>query len=282
MGPGGEDVAVAGRGDRLTTLAQVDLSALWLPVLRRLTDVCPGWGIWKNADAALGGSGDMDSAAPIAAWDSIVGEFRRWAKASGLGPVTECRHVDGVLFILALDRENSNFVELDVNARKYFRGWTVFHAEDLAPLMEIDARGFRRLRAGAEGVMLLLGNGARWGGRPNPEGLRRKRIAEVLRRDPAGVEATASCLLGPARHALVRAAEHVARGEWDRGSMLVVEAWALAHAIADPSVVAGRVRSRPIKKACPVLRTIFAENRRMPADFDSWLEHVRAAHPVYE
>jgi len=282
VGPGCEGMAVPGRGDRLTALAQVDLSAFWLPLLRRLTDVCPAWGIWKNADAALAGSGDMDSAAPVAAWDSIVSELRRWAKENALGPVAECRHVDGVLFLLALDRENSGFVELDVNARKYFRGWTLFHAEDLAPLMEIDARGFRRLRPGAEGVMLLLGNGTRWGGRPNSEGLRRKRIAEVLRQDPAGIEATGACLFGPARHALMRAAEHVARGEWDRRSMLAVEAWALARAIAEPGVVAGRLRSRPVKKSCPVLRTIFTDNRRMPADFDSWLEHVRAAHPVYE
>jgi len=39
----------------LTSVAQVDLSALWLPLLRRLTDVCPGWGIWKNADVLASG-----------------------------------------------------------------------------------------------------------------------------------------------------------------------------------------------------------------------------------
>jgi hypothetical protein len=266
----------------LTSTVPADLTALWLPLLRRLTDECPGWGIWKNADAALAGSGDMDSAAPADAWDAIVREFRSWAKANELGPVTTCRHVDGVLFILALDRQSGSFVELDVNAKKYFRGWTMFRSEDLAPLMEIDARGFRRLRPGAEGVMLLLGNGTLWGGRPNPEGLRRKRVSEALRRDPAGVAATASRLFGRADGALVRAADRAARGEWDRRSMLGVEAWAVANALAEPGVVVGRLRSRPIKKTCPVLRTIFTDNRRVPTDFDAWVERVREAHPVYE
>ena len=30
-----------------------DRSAIWLPLLRRLTEVSPHWVVWKNADAAL-------------------------------------------------------------------------------------------------------------------------------------------------------------------------------------------------------------------------------------
>ncbi len=282
MGPGGQVLAVTGRGAPLTSPQQPDLSALWLPLLRRLTEACSNWGIWKNADAALTGSGDMDSAAPTEDWNFIVDEFRRWATGHGLGPVTVCTHVQGVLFILALDRQTSTFVELDVNARKYFRGWTLFQSERLGPLMELDVRGFRRLRPGAEGIMLLLGNGTLWGGRPNPEGLRRKRIGETLARDPAGVRATASHLFGPVQDALVRAADQAACGAWDRPSMLMVEAWALAQALAQPRVVLARARSRRIKEACPVLRTIFTDHRRVPADIDGWLERVRRAHPLYE
>ena len=266
----------------MSATVQTGLPALWLPLLQRLTDVCPHWGIWKNADAALAGSGDMDSTAPVGYWGSIVSEFRRWAHEHGLGPVTACRHVRGVLFLLALDRKASCFLELDVNAKKYFRGWTMFRSEYLAPLMEMDERGFRRLRPGAEGVMLLLGNGTRWGGRPNADGLRRKRIPHVLRQDPEGVRMTASCLFGGAQHALVRAAGQVARGKWDRRSMLALEAWALSRAVAEPRVLSGRLRSRGIKKKCPVLQVIFTEDRRMPPALDSWLASVREHHPVYE
>lgn len=261
---------------------QTDLSTLWLPLLQRLTEVCPGWGIWKNADACFSGSGDMDSAAPEKDWDVIVTEFRHWAARNGLGPVTTCRHVHGVLFILALDPGSSTFVELDVNAKKYFRGWTMFRSEQLVPLMEIDQRGFRRLRPGAEGIMLLLGNGTKWGGRPNPAGLQRKRIPEILLRDPEGISATASCLFGPAANALTRAAGRAAVGKWDRRAMLEVEAWALSQALAEPRVLWSRLRAKPVKKTCPVLGSIFVDHRRQPPNLDSWLNRVRLAHPVYE
>jgi len=275
-------MAVPGEGPPLSSPVLTDLSALWLPLLQRLTEVCSNWGIWKNADACFSGSGDMDSAAPEKDWDVVVSEFRRWAVKKDLGPVTACRHVQGVLFILALNRRNSEFVELDVNAKKYFRGWTMFRSENLAPLMELDPRGFRRLRPGAEGIMLLLGNGTKWGGRPNPEGLQRKRIPETLRRDPEGVKATAACLFGPAANALVRVAERAAIGQWDHRNMLEVEAWALANALIEPRVALSRIKAKRIKRMCPVLRTIFSENRRRPIDLDSWLNRVHKEHPVYE
>lgn len=186
------------------------------------------------------------------------------------------------MFILALDPSSSSFVELDVNAKKYFRGWTMFRSESLSPLMEIDQRGFRRLRPGAEGVMLLLGNGTKWGGRPNPAGLQRKRIPETLLRDPEGVKATAATLFGSAGDALIRAAEKAAIGEWDQRKMLEVEAWAIANAAIEPRVVLGRLWAKRIKRMCPVLRTIFTDNRRKPVDLESWLNQVRKAHPVYE
>ena len=33
----------------------------WLPLLRRLTELSPAWGVWKNADRAIAGYGDIDS-----------------------------------------------------------------------------------------------------------------------------------------------------------------------------------------------------------------------------
>ena len=158
----------------------------------------------------------------------------------------------------------------------------MFRAESLSPLMEIDERGFRRLRPGAEGIMLLLGNGTKWGGRPNPAGLQRKRIPEILLRDPEGVKATAASLFGSAGSALVRAAEQAAIGQWDHRKMLEVEAWAIAKAVTEPRVAVSRLWAKPIKRICPVLRTIFTDNRRKPVDLDSWLNQVRKAHPVYE
>ena len=279
MGLGRPVVARAGGGARVRQ-AETDLSWLWVPLLERLTARFPNWGLWKNAESALAGDGDFDSTAPKQQWDAITGEFHRWATEHGFGPVTGCRHVPGVLFLIALDKQGESFLELDVNARKYFRGWTVFRAEDLIPLMEIDARGFRRVRPGAEGVILLTQNGLKWGGRPNPEGLRRKRVVEFLEQDPTGVREMAR-LFGPAERAMLSAAESVTMGRWNRRAMLAVEGWAVLRAIGQPGILAGRFRARFVKKRCPVLRAIFTDNRRILDDPEKWIARVAESHPVY-
>ncbi|CAN5700595.1 hypothetical protein BH24ACT26_BH24ACT26_04850 [soil metagenome] len=261
--------------------SDVDLSPLWLPLLRDLTETFPRWGLWKNADRALAGHGDFDSTAPVEDWDAIIARFHGWATEAGFGPVAACSHVAGVLFLIALDPATSSFLELDVNDRKYFRGWTLFRPGKLTPLMEIDARGFRRVRPGAEGVILLTQNGLKWGGRPDHQGLRRKRVAELLTQDPDGVRA-AGHLFGLASGALVAGAQAVARGEWNRPAMLAVEAWALLRALLTPQVVATRFGAKRVKKRCPVLRSIFIDGRRIPADVDSWVARVAEDHPVLE
>jgi hypothetical protein len=257
-----------------------DRSSLWIPLLQRLTECCPRWGIWKNADAALNGSGDIDSTAPTEDWPVITAEFRQWARRNGLGPVIGCDHVRGVLFLVALDRDHSTFLELDVNARKYFRGWTMFRPEDLSSVMEVDPRGFRRVRPGAEGVILLVQNGLKWGGRPNVPGLRKRRIDEFLRLDPEGVRRTAD-LFGMASGTMVSAAEQLVRGKWDRRGLLVLEVSSLLKALGEPQVVMWRLQSRSIKKRCPVLRAIFTDDRRLPPDIDGWLDRVRRYHSVH-
>jgi hypothetical protein len=250
-----------------------DLSSLWVPLLRRLTDDFPSWGLWKNAEDALAGHGDFDSTAPHGDWDAITSAFETWAAEHGYGPVAACRHVPGVLFLVATDRANSTFLELDVNARKYFRGWTLFRPDNLAALMEIDERGFRRVRAGAEGVILLTQNGTRWGGRRDAAGLERKRVAELLRKDPEGVRAAAR-LFGPAAGALVAGASSVVDGGWNRRAMLAVETWALLRAMLEPHIVVTRLWAKRVKKRCPVLRAIFIDGRRV-ADVEGWLARVR-------
>jgi hypothetical protein len=258
---------------------QADLSWLWVPLLERLTQRFPDWGLWKNAESALAGNGDFDSTAPESEWDAITAEFEEWAASRGFGPVLSCREVPGVMFLVALDKQRRTFLELDVNARKYFRGWTTFRPDDLVPLMEIDSRGFRRIRPGAEGVILLTQNGLKWGGRPNREGLRRKRVADFLEQDPTGAREMAR-LFGPAQKALLAGADAVVKGGWNRPAMLVVEAWALLRALAEPNVLLGRFRARRVKRRCVVLRAIFTDDRRILEDADEWLSRVAEDHWV--
>ncbi len=254
-----------------------DLPALWLPLLARLTDIHPAWGLWKNADSALQGQGDFDSTAPVSLWGDITAIFSEWAADNGYGPVVGCRHVPGVLFLIALDEERSSFLELDINARKYFRGWTVFRPEDLTPLMEIDERGFRRVRPGAEGVILLTQNGLKWGGRPDREGLRRRRVAEMLRSDPDGAHRAAE-LFGIARGPLERGIRRVTEGSWDGPAMLAVEARAVAGALMEPRILLTRLQAKRVKRLCPMLTTIFSEKRRIVGDPRRWMASVAEGH----
>lgn len=257
-------------------------SERWLPLLRRLGDEVPSWGVWKNVDRALAGSGDVDSAAPRRDWPAITSAFTSWAGEHGLGPVISCTHPPHALFLLAVDTPRATFEELDVLARKYFRGSTLFHAEDLIPLYEIDERGFRRVRAGAEGLILLLQNGTKWGGRPDPAGLAKRPIAELVSRDPEGVREAARAFRLPPE-AAADATDAVAGDDWDRRAVLALERASIRKALAEPGIIARRAWFRGVsKRACPVLASIFRADRRIDGDVGAWVAGVRASHPVIE
>jgi hypothetical protein len=256
-------------------------AALWLPFLRRLTEAFPRWAVWKNVESALGGHGDIDSFAPARDWPAIEALWLEWVRTEGLGPAIVCRHVPQGPHFVALD-ESPWLVQFDVKIRGTFRGSTLIDVEDLIALAEIDPRGFRRIRPGAEGVLKLLYNGMRLGGRPDPRGLAAKRVVELLRADPEGAEAAAR-LLGPARNAMSHAVGAVIEGRWDRGSLARVEAWSALRSLAEPHVAASRLFFGLIlKKRCPVLRVIRRDDRRVPDDRDVWLAEVRRTHRVIE
>ena len=257
-----------------------DRSPLWLPLLRRLTEVSPSWVVWKNVESAVTGIGDIDSAAPREDWPMLTGEFRRWAGSNGLGPVIACPHAPNLLHLVALDGP-APFFEVDLVARKVFLGSTLFVPGDLLPLSELDARGFRRARPGTEGLIKLINNGARRDGRPNEEGLRAKRIPDLLARDPQGVRETARRLFGPARRAAIQLADAVAAGSWDRRAMLALQGWFLVRAVGEPASVVARVRFRSNRDKCPVLVAVFS-GRRVPGDRREWIDRVARDHEVFD
>jgi len=160
--------------------------ALWLPLLRRLAEEVPNSYVWKNVDPALEGIGDIDYCARTADWPTINLVFRRWALNAGLGPVIVCRHVPDVMFLVVPDSTSDSLYELDVRDRIKLRGTTVFHCEEGLPLAQTDARGFRRLRPGAEGVVKLVLHGVAPGGLARPAALDKERVAMLIKSDPRG------------------------------------------------------------------------------------------------
>ncbi|MDB5406752.1 MAG: hypothetical protein JWL84_1664 [Rhodospirillales bacterium] len=260
-----------------------DRTAPWLTLLRRLTENVPSWTVMKSVDSALTGTGDVDSVAPLEAWPVVEREFRDWAMAHGLGPVIVCPHVPYVLHLVALDPERAFFYELDVNRRKIFLGSTLFYPHHLLPLSRMDDRGFRQVRPGAEGLIKLVQNGAKRGGRPDWDGIRKKRIAQLLASDPDGVREGAR-LFGRGADAVVAVAESVVRGEWNPRAMLAAEAWCVLRGLGDPAALVARARFRIVRRRCPVLRAVFQAGRQVPlrvVEREEWLRKVATAHTVY-
>ncbi len=254
---------------------------LWLPLLRTLTAACPGWLVWKNVESALTGVGDIDAAAPVGEWPVVERCFREWAEEHGVGPVIVCRHIPGGLNLVAVPSDSATLLEMGVKNDKIWRGSPLFEYDDLRPLTDMDPRGFRRLRPGAEGLFKLMLNGSRWDGRPNDEGLRAKHVASLLRQDPEGARMAAKTF-GPAERAAVAAAEGAAAGDWNRRAMLAVTAWALLRNLRRPVVLAQRLQFRLLaKQRCPVVAVLLGDERRIPADRDAWLRRASATHVVY-
>ena len=240
------------------------------------------WLVWKNADHAIAGDGDIDSAAPESEWPVVQSEFVTWAKEFGLGPVAVCGHIGGGTELIAVPDAATSFVELGTKAKRFFRGSTLYRAEDFVALAQLDPRGFRRLRPGAEGLMKLVLQGFRWNGAPNERALREKQIVELLRADPAGVRAVAP-LFGVAESAALGAARAAVEGRWDRRALLAVEARQLVRGIRDPQPLMRRVRFKLAGgKPCAITRVMFEARRRIPDDRKSWLSEVRRDHQMYE
>jgi hypothetical protein len=258
-----------------------DRTVVWLPLLNRLSELSPSWAIRGNVEGGLAGTGDVDLVAPPEDFDAIEREFQVWARMQELGPVVSCRHVYEGLILIAVGRPGSVFYELEVRGARYFRGGRLFATDDLRGLTEMDPRGFRAVRPGAEGVLRLVLNGLGRVGRPWPRKLAAKQVPELLRADPEGARAAAHALFGPAAGAVERAARDVAADGWDRRAMLVVEGWALLKAGAAPHVLVRRTRFRMRAERCLVQRTITDEERRIPGDVGEWVARAGRDHRVY-
>ncbi|HET7232152.1 MAG TPA: hypothetical protein VFJ16_19250 [Longimicrobium sp.] len=265
----------------LARTAGGDRTALWLPLLRRLTREVPGWVLWKNAESAFHGTGDIDAAAPEEDWPLVERIFCRWAAEAGAGPVVVCRHIPGGLNLVAVPPGGTHLLEMGVKCTRLWRGAPLFGHADLMAHARMDPRGFRRVRPGAEGVYKLLLNGMRRGGAPDWPALRDKDVPALLRADPVGARAAAR-RFGPFAPAAARLARAVAGDGWDRPSAAALELWAALRALRSPGVALARLRFRRAGgKRCPVLAALLAAHRRIPADRDAWLRDVARTHRVH-
>jgi hypothetical protein len=221
----------------------------------------------------LSGSGDIDAFAPQESWPVVAAAFTAWAEGTGRGPVVACEHVPGSLVLAAVEPGSpSTLVQLDVLAWRRRRGVELLDAQQLGPDVELDRRGFRRLRTGAEAVArLLLDEFGPWGSPGHEDGSRE--LAELVRADPAGAARTAA-RLGPE---VERAVGTVAEGRWPRGPLLRLELRGLRHALARPRATLRRRRAARRTQACPLLQALRNE-RTIEGDVKQWLAAVARSH----
>ncbi len=91
--------------------------------------------------------------------------------------------------------------------------------------------------------------------------------------------AAAGAMFGRSEQAAVAAAASVAEGGWNRRAFLRLEAAALLGALREPMIIISRARFRLwTKRKCPVVHSIFKNNRRIPGDVDTWVQTVAANH----
>jgi hypothetical protein len=263
----------------MTTETSADRAALWLPLLQRLTSSCSDCAVAGDFEEGFAGVGDIDLIAPEKSWTRIETEFRSWAADRQLQPVVVCTHRPDLLTLLAVG-EGAIFFEMEIRSRRYFRFAKFFEAGDLAYLIEMDDRGFQRLRPGAIGLLRMIPSGVSWSGKLklNPELAQRK--FELMKQDPQGVVVTAR-LFGIARGLVVKAAQSAARGDWDRKSLILLQVWAFLRAITRPRAFIERIRVRLLEKHCEVSKTLSRDSRRVPADLEGWVTRVSEDHPVY-
>jgi len=231
-----------------------------LALVRRLTACDPTWLVWKGADNVVGGVGDIDSAAAKPAWPQLADAQRAWAEERGLGPTIVCRHAPGTqVMVTCVAGAPLRLFQVDV----YERAAGVASAAALAGAAVDDAAGFRRLRPGAEGLLLVLAAARS----------RRRTVATASRvsDDDAGAEQLAARLGAAGAAALaLRRAEPRAR--------LRLELELLRQAALHPGRRAAWVRFRLGRGAdCPLLTALDA-GRTVHGDAADWLERTVALH----
>ena len=253
-------------------------AALWLPLLRRLTERVPRWVVLKNAGAALAGVGDVDSFASPEDWPLIEREFRAWAAERDLPMVAVCRHIWRGPHFVAIDPASPYLLVLDVKSYRTFRGSALIRLGDAVAFAELDPLGFRRLRSGPEGVVKLLWNGMFRGARRNEVGLRTKGVLGLLIEDPTGASEAAR-IVGPAAPLLRRAIRRATAGQWPQRELAVVELWCVVRALWRPDVLFRQLWFRyRIVQRCPLMRLTRQARRRLPDDRERWLAEAAATH----
>ncbi len=229
----------------------------WRALAAAASAAAPQFTVWKHGELLARPGGDLDATAPREAWPALVPAIRDWAAAEGCTHLVRCRHVPGTLISVACGGAiGEALLQVDLVARKPLAAGAWFDAEAVAAAAATDARGVRRLPAGAEGLLRLL---------DDPEDTE---ATSLLRSDPAGGEAMARSLALPHRLLLAAAGGSAALR-------------AAAAVLASAQAVLSRRLDRPFARWRPCTVTAaLAQGRRASPSVHVWLDAARRDHEV--
>jgi hypothetical protein len=250
-------------------------STPWPTLLQQLTEAAATWGVWKDPRSAFEGEGDIDSVAERADWPAVVGAFGEWSRRHGFGPVVLCTHYPDLLIVVACDGERpTRLLQMDVYACHVFRGTTLVTARQLGPLMHLDPRGFRRLRPGAEALLVLLRAARRGGGRPAERvtGPQLERIGA----DRDGARRLAQAIGLPL--GFVRS---LGEDRWGRRELAAFELRAALGLLAPRELARCVLRDYRRIRGCTLVDAL-ARGRRVDGDRAEWLTEIRRTHDVHD
>jgi hypothetical protein len=235
----------------------------------------PGFAVWKHAKKSLRGEGDVDAILPRRERQAALAAFQAWAERSGDVAVVVCDHVPASTIAVGVG-PTGELEQLDLIHAFVLHAAALVGAERLDAVATTGADGDRMLRPGAEGLLRLLREELRAGGRAlaaDPVEVR-----ELLVVDGPGLEATAA-LLGAAGPHASRLARAVVGGRWSKKAVLAIELAMLTRAVRDPHLVAACLRFDMRGRRCLVIDALRG-GRRLSAPPSAWLERVRATHLV--
>jgi hypothetical protein len=174
--------------------------------------------VWKHLERALRGQGDVDAAAPARDGAAIRADAQAIAgRTLAASHVILCDHIaDKKLHFFVQPDRLPQLFEFDVCSQPS-RGLAPWASPDLMlPLATMSGEGIRRLRPGAEAVVLLVYHGLSPSGLARPRGREAALVDFGLAEDREGAErACATLPPRPARRALAALIGHVSEGRWD-------------------------------------------------------------------
>lgn len=248
-------------------------------LLRELSERFPSFAVWKKLERTIEGQGDVDAVAPAPAWQDIGDVFGEWAFSRGYRALVGCRHVPGVLLLMAVDPSEVILSELDLCDTFYWRGGRFATATQLAPVLAEGVHGIRVARPGAQGLFLLVMNGLRRGGRVDRAALHDQGVSQLIASDREGVDRTAASL-GRIGSALRPLAVAVAEGGWDRSAALRAEALGVMNAAKAPVDLVRRLSFRlRADRSCPIVIAT-RDGPRGRDDIERWLTTPSPFHAV--